>query len=131
MLKSSTIIRQLAAIDPIFKPTPSVMTLRNAVEFVESQLQEKNVPVSGTLATQIDAVKKITHGQVIERPTLTMESIRNTLVAIRTELPQTDDLRDVKIPETVDAMRYVTSVEELANSLLSIIRGLDLFAAVK
>lgn len=130
MLNSSTIIRRLVTIDPPFQPTRSLLALLHAVTFVESQLSERKVSLSAGAVTKITEVKNLTSTQIIERPTLTMESIRNALIAIRAELPTSGDLRNLPIPETVDSMRYVSSVEALANSLLAFIRGLDLLPVV-
>ena len=126
MLNPLAIMRRLATIDPLFQPTRSILALLSAIEFVESQLREKKVPVSAELVSMMATAKKTTFAQIIEKPTLTMENIRDTLIAIRTALPDTAELSQLRIPESVHAMRYVTSVEALANALLSIIRALDL-----
>lgn len=131
MLNPLTIMRRLATVDPLFQPTRSMLALLSGIEFVESQLREKKVPVSAELAAKMAAAKKPTFAQIIESPTMTMENIRDTLIAIREELPDTAELSQLSIPETVHAMRYVTSVEALANALLTIIRALDLLPIAK
>lgn len=131
MLNPLAIMRRLATIDPLFQPTRSMLALLSAVEFVESQLREKKVFVSAELATKMATVKKTPFGQIIEKPTLTMESIRDTIIAIRAELPDSAELSQLSIPESVHSMRFVTSVEGLANALMSIIRALDLLPVAK
>ncbi len=77
MLNSSTIIRRLVTINPLFQPTRSLLALLHAVDFVESQLSENNLRLSNGVIAKMAEVKNITPAQIIEKPTLTMESIRN------------------------------------------------------
>jgi hypothetical protein len=123
---TNSIQRRLVRIDPLFSPTRSVLALLHAVEFVGVELSLKNVAVSDSVRTKIEQVNQIKPANIIERPTYTLESIREALVAIKAELPDSADRDLVRVPETADSMRFVSCVIALANALLGIIRLLSL-----
>ena len=124
-----SIQRRLVTIDPLLSPTRSVLALLAAVEFVGAQLTQKKVAVSDELREKIAGAAKINAATIIERPSYTFDYIRDTLAAVKAELPQNEDFEFVRVPETVDPGRFVSSVIALANALLSITRGLDLLPA--
>ncbi len=125
MLNSSQINRRLSTVNPLEQPTRSMLALLHAVEFVESLIQEKRLEISPALSSKIAHTKALSPNEIIGQPTATMEAIRDTLVSIRAELPNTESSLSVRIPDAVSAMLYVSSVEDLANALLAIIRILD------
>ena len=129
MTNKNTVIRNLVNIDPLFSPTRSVEKLVGAVAFVEAQLRERGVNISPDTAGKFEAVRRVDRSMIITRPSESLDIIHGALLALSPELPSTEDLKTVSIPESVDAMRLVTSVVALANSLLAIIRGLSLLPA--
>ncbi len=128
MLNPNQIRHRLVNINPLMRPTDSVTVLKDAVAFVARQIRENNGTISAATSTAIEATAAITINNIIESPTRTLTIIRDTLKSIREDLPQGESYTDIRIPEDVDSMRYVTSVESLANALLSIIRCLHLLA---
>lgn len=131
MTNQNTVMRNLVNIDPLFSPTRSVETLVGAMAFVEAQLRERGVNISSNTAGKFEVVRRVDRSMIITRPSESLDIIHAALLALRPELPSTEDLQTVSIPESVDAMRLVTSVTALANSLLAIIRGLSLLPAAK
>lgn len=129
MTNQNTVMRNLVNIDPLFSPTRSVEKLVGAVAFVEAQLRERGVNISPDTAGKFEAVRRVDRSMIITRPSESLDIIHGALLALSPELPSTEDLKTVSIPESVDAMRLVTSVVALANSLLAIIRGLSLLPA--
>ncbi|MBX9952979.1 MAG: hypothetical protein K2Y39_27645 [Candidatus Obscuribacterales bacterium] len=131
MTNLRTIQRRLVNIEPLFKPTDSVWVLIHAVQFVNGQLSRKNVNISDSVRDKIQTVNEITDDTIFRSPSHTFDSIHGALAAIKAELPETQDSALVQVPETVDANRFVSSVINLANSLLSMTRFLDLLHVEK
>jgi hypothetical protein len=131
MTNQNAVMRELVNIDPLFSPTRSVEKLVGAVAFVEAQLREKGVNISANTAGKFTDVRRVDRNMIIARPSESLDLIHFALLALQQELPATEDLQMVRVPESVEAMRLVTSVIALANSLLSIIRGLSLLPATE
>lgn len=131
MTSQNTVMRNLVNIDPLFSPTRSVEKLVGAMAFVEAQLRQRGVCISSATADKFAAVRSVSTSMIITRPSESLDLIHGALLALRPELPSTEDLQAVSIPESVNAMRLVTSVIALANSLLAIIRGLSLLPSAE
>ncbi len=129
MTNQNAVMRNLVNIDPLFSPTRSVEKLVAAMAFVEALLREKSVDISADTAGKFTAARRVDRNMIITRPSESLDFIHLALLALQPELPVTEDLQMVRVPKSVDAMRLVTSVIALANSLLSIIRGLSLLPA--
>lgn len=119
-------MRRLVQIDPLFNPTRSVLALYSAIEFAHHQAVEKKVSLSQELTEKLAHARTINSATIIESPSLTLETLRDVLADFNSEMPKTNELALVRVPESVDSMRFVTSVETLANTLLALIRGLNL-----
>lgn len=125
MPNPNAIIRRLVDIDPLFKPTSSVLLLLHAVELIGVELSQKNVSISDSLREKIAEVNKIHSEIIFTRPSFTFDSIRDVLAAIKAELPASEARELIIVPEAVDPNRFVSCVVDLANAQLSIIRLLD------
>lgn len=129
MTNQNAVMRNLVNIDPLFSPTRSVEKLVDAMAFVEAQLRERGINISADTAGKFTDARGVDRNMIITRPSESLDFIHFALLALQPELPVTEDLQLVRIPESVEAMRLVTSVIALANSLLAIIRGLSLLPA--
>lgn len=115
----------MVQIDPIFQPTRSVLALISAVGFVRAQAGQAKLPISAQLTDKLITISHFNDSTIIEHPSRVLETIKEGLQLLVKELPQTKMMQSVRVPDDVSSMRFVTSVEALANALRVIISALD------